>query len=353
MNLFVIFLTGLTTGGLSCLAMQGGLLAGLIANQKEEEHEQVKKKHSKTFVLASFDQLDWLPVTMFLVAKLVTHTVLGFLLGALGVAITLSLGVRLFFQIFTALFMFATAMNLLNVHPIFRYVALQPPKFLQKMVRGSSKSKALFAPLVLGALTIFVPCGVTQAMEVLAINTGNPIYGALIMFSFVLGTLPLFALIGVATAKLSEGWYQKFTRFAAFVLILLAVWGVNGVLIVLNSPVTLQKIVRPVTYFFSEERFAPAPAVLAENGVQKVAIAVMNSGYSPNYVRVKQGVPVQLTLTSNKVYSCALSFVFPEFKIKTFLDATDSQTFTFTPTKKGKFTYTCSMGMYSGVMEVI
>ncbi|PIR61830.1 MAG: hypothetical protein COU66_01715, partial [Candidatus Pacebacteria bacterium CG10_big_fil_rev_8_21_14_0_10_44_11] len=78
----------------------------------------------------------------------------------------------------------------------------------------------------------------------------------------------------------------------------------------------------------------------------------MNSGYSPNYVRVKQGVPVQLTLTSNKVYSCALSFVFPEFKIKTFLDATDSQTFTFTPTKKGKFTYTCSMGMYSGVMEV-
>lgn len=34
MNLFVIFLTGLTTGGLSCLAMQGGLLASVIANQK-------------------------------------------------------------------------------------------------------------------------------------------------------------------------------------------------------------------------------------------------------------------------------------------------------------------------------
>jgi len=32
MNLFAIFLTGLTTGGLSCLAMQGGLLASVIAN---------------------------------------------------------------------------------------------------------------------------------------------------------------------------------------------------------------------------------------------------------------------------------------------------------------------------------
>ena len=34
MNLWVAFITGLTTGGVSCAAMQGGLLAGLIANQK-------------------------------------------------------------------------------------------------------------------------------------------------------------------------------------------------------------------------------------------------------------------------------------------------------------------------------
>ena len=47
MNLLLIFLTGLTTGGLSCLAMQGGLLAGVIANQKEQEHEDLVSNKEK------------------------------------------------------------------------------------------------------------------------------------------------------------------------------------------------------------------------------------------------------------------------------------------------------------------
>lgn len=371
MNLFVIFLTGLTTGGLSCLAMQGGLLTSVIANQKDQERDDIienkklkkQKKRQKylrslqnsKFSLKSFDQLDWLPVTMFLIAKLISHTILGFLLGLLGSAITLSLGVRLAFQTFTAIFMFATAMNLLNVHPIFRFVVFQPPKFIQKMVRNSSKSKALFAPAVLGFMTIFIPCGVTQAMEVLAINSGNPIQGALIMFSFVLGTSPLFALLGVATAKLSEGWYTKFTKFAAYALVAMAIYSVNGVLIVMNSPITVGTFTRPVTYFFSEERFSGTGDKSANlvNGKQQVTINVLNQGYSPDYVRVKAGTPVQLTLQSNQTYSCALAFVFREFGINTFLEATDTQTFTFTPNKKGRFTFTCSMGMYTGVMEVI
>lgn len=355
MNLLFIFLTGLTTGGLSCLAMQGGLLASVIANQKEDERTQTKPASNvqKSSSLAKFDQLDWLPVGMFLVTKLIAHTLLGFLLGLLGSAITLSLGVRLAFQAFTAIFMFATAMNLLNVHPIFRYVSFQPPKFLQRWVRQTTKSKALFAPALLGVLTVFIPCGVTQAMEVVAINTGSPIQGALVMFSFVLGTSPLFALLGVATAKLSEGWYRQFSRAAALSLIGMAVYSLNGVLLVTNSPLTLNTLVSPITYFFSEERFSQTDSVTTTNGVQDVTINVLNSGYQPNKIKVKSGQPVKLTLQSKDTYSCALSFVFKEFGIRTFLKANDSQTFTFTPTKPGKYPFTCSMGMYTGVMEVL
>lgn len=348
MNLFVIFLTGLTTGGLSCVAMQGGLLAGVIANQKEVEKGKSKK---------TFDKLDWLPVTSFLTSKLVAHILLGFLLGSLGAALSLSLGMRLAFQLFAALFMFATAMNLLDVHPAFRYLAFQPPRFLQKLVRSSSKSRALFAPAILGFLTIFIPCGVTQAMEVLAINVGNPIQGALIMGSFVLGTIPLFAFVGVATARLSETWHQVFTRFAATVLILMSIYSVNGVLIVINSPITVNKIARPVTWFFSEERFEKYSdsntAATNTEGEQVVTISINNHGYEPRKVTVKKDLPVKLVLQSDGAYSCALSFVFKEFGIVTNLEPTDTQVFTFTPTEKGRFTYTCSMGMYSGVMEVI
>jgi uncharacterized protein len=355
MSVWIIFLTGLTTGGLSCLAMQGGLLASAIANQKEQEHDEVtdSKQKSRNFSLTSFDQLDWMPVVLFLSMKLIAHTILGFLLGWLGSAITLSLGVRLVFQAFTALFMFATAMNLLNAHPVFRYISFQPPKFLQRMIRNTTKMKAIFAPALLGVLTIFVPCGITQAMEVLAINSGSPIQGAIIMFAFVLGTSPLFAVLGVATAKLSEGWYQKFTRVAAAILIAMAVYSLNGVLIVIDSPISLNRLMSPVTYFFSDERFKNSSQTQMINGVQDVTINITNNGYSPNRIKVKSGQPVRLTLKSNETYSCALAFVFKEFGINTFLEANDTQSFTFTPSQPGKYQFTCSMGMYTGIMEVI
>src|SRR5688572_21391179 len=128
MNLFVIFLTGLTTGGLSCLSVQGGLLASIISNQKKQEQE----KSPNDIALSSHD---WKPVGLFLLAKLIAHIFLGFSLGLMGSYITLSLEIKLFFQTLTALFMFASAMNLLNVHPVFRYLSFQPPAIIRKMLK--------------------------------------------------------------------------------------------------------------------------------------------------------------------------------------------------------------------------
>ncbi|HYD34643.1 MAG TPA: sulfite exporter TauE/SafE family protein [Vitreimonas sp.] len=352
MNTFwLIFLTGLTTGGVSCAAMQGGLLAGLIANQKALETSLDKKARVS---VTTWSKDDWLPVVMFLVAKLASHTILGFFLGALGSVITLSLGVRLAFQVFAGLFMFATAMNLLEIHPIFRWVAFQPPRFIRRLIKSSSTSQQLFAPAVLGVMTIFIPCGVTQAMEVTAINSGDPWQGALIMFAFVLGTTPLFATIGVATARLSEAWSQRFLKIAAVGLIVMAVMSLNGVLVVLNSPLTLQTVAQPVTYFFSSDRFTDKAVVAADPaGLQKVEIQATNHGYAPRYFKVKAGQPVELTVATLDTYSCAVAFTFKAFEISTFLSPTDRKTFAFVPTEKGKYTYSCSMGMYTGTMEVI
>ncbi len=355
MNLFTIFLTGLTTGGLTCLAMQGGLLTSVIANQKEEELEKtVTGAKEKNTIHPT--TLDWLPVSIFLVSKLLSHTVLGFFLGLLGSQIELSLGMRLVFQGLAALFMLATAANLLDLHPIFRFVVFQPPKFVYKLVKNATKGKALFTPAIIGFLTIFIPCGVTQAMEVLAITSGSPVLGALIMFSFVLGTMPLFMVLGIATAKLSEKFQNTFMKVAAGLLILLALQSLNGILVVVNSPITAGKIVQPITYFFSDDRFAKDLEVSAETdsaGVQQLLINVTSYGYTPKNPKVKVGVPVQLTLQTKDTYTCASSFILKAFTIKMQLGPTDSQTVSFTPTKKGKYPFSCSMGMYTGVLEVI
>ena len=49
--LMIAFITGLTTGGLSCLAVQGGLLASSLAHQVEQDYVNQagnKKNKSKT-----------------------------------------------------------------------------------------------------------------------------------------------------------------------------------------------------------------------------------------------------------------------------------------------------------------
>lgn len=331
-------------------------MASVTANSVRHEKTQSTAKSFSIFGVSSADAL---PAVLFLGSKLVVHTFFGLLLGWIGASLSISLPVRLAFQLFTALFLFATAMNLLQVHPIFRYVVLQPPRRIQRWIRTKTRHASAFSPIVLGALTLFIPCGVTQAVEVAALNTGDPVTAATLMFSFVLGTSPLFLLLGLATARLSHSMQEVFSRIAATLLILMAMYSANGVLVVLDAPITLQSITRPVTYYFSDQRIqdltssARDQAVRLEDGVQKVRVQILNNGYAPNYFTVQAGTPVQLTLTSDQVYSCALAFTFREFDINTFLDSTDTKTFTFTPETPGTYTFTCSMGMYTGQMRVL
>lgn len=345
MNLWIVFLTGLTSGGVTCAAMQGGLLASTIANQKQSEGGRKNVESAP----GSFDIGDWGPVAAFLSSKLAAHFVLGALLGALGSVLTLSIGVQLFFQGAAALFMIASAMNLLEVHPIFRYVTITPPRFARKLIKNSTTANRLFAPALLGVLTVLIPCGVTQAMEIVAISTGNPIQGALIMGTFVAGTAPAFAVIGLATAKLSEVWRTYFLRAAAALLIVMSVYSLNGILLATDSKYSAQRIWSVLT--------APvgsgSPTAPVVDGKQPVTIEVENNGYSPKRFTVKAGTPVELTVKSGEVYSCAAAFTFRQFGIETYIKPNSQQVFTFTPTEKGRYTYSCSMGMYSGVMEVI
>lgn len=352
MNLWLVFLTGLTSGGVTCAAMQGGLLASTIANQKHKE----RGDKTKDAIPGSFDLGDWGPVTAFLTTKLVSHFILGALLGMLGSVLTLSLGVQLFFQGAAAIFMLASALNLLEIHPIFRYVTITPPRFARRLLRDTTTANRLFAPGLLGVLTVLIPCGVTQAMEIVTISTGNPVQGALIMATFVAGTAPAFVVIGLATAKLSEVWRTYFLRAAAGLLIFMSLYSLNGILQVTDSPYSLSRMgPRLVELLPPYDNDGTVNAATPEivDGVQPVTINIVSSGYTPKRFAVKKDIPVRLTVSAGEVYTCASSFTFRAFGINAFVKANTDQTFTFTPTEKGQYTFSCSMGMYSGIMEVI
>ncbi len=360
MDLWVIFITGLTVGGLTCLAVQGGLLASIIAAREEEDFEKGNRRSSSPNNLKH----TILPTAAFLTTKLAVYTLLGFVLGAFGGAINISPNVQISMQFIAGLYMLAIALNLLNVHPIFRYAVIQPPRFLTKMVRNQSKSKDLFAPAFLGAMTVFIPCGTTLAMEALAISSANPFYGAAIVAAFVLGTTPLFFGVGWLTSVLGDNFKTKFLKLAAIAVIYLGITSVNGALVAGGSPLTLQSLAEnsPIQIDLDEPaRRKAGGAVLADdlnslevlNGVQTASITVMPTGYNPKFLTVKAGMPVKLNLSNSGQLGCTSVFRIPKMGISKTLSMGGTDTVEFTPKSPGKLTYTCSMGMYTGTIEVI
>lgn len=344
MDLWLIFVTGLTVGGLTCLAVQGGLLASVIAEREEGDLEEGRSgKHNV------------LPIFAFLSTKLLAYTGLGFLLGLFGQTLAISDSIRILMQFLAGTYMLVVAADLLNLHPIFRYAILQPPRFLTKMVRDQSKSKDIFAPALLGFMTIFIPCGTTLAMEAFAISSGNPILGASIMGVFTLGTFPLFFGLGFLTTILGDTFKSKFFKLAGVLVMYLGITTFNSSLILAGSPITLQTIRDqiPISIDLSGGTSSNDSNLRVENGVQVVDISVFPTSYSPNYIQVQSNIPVKLNLTPTGGYGCTAAFRIPQLGISKTLPQNQTTAVEFTPSKPDKLAWTCSMGMYTGIIEVI
>lgn len=339
-NVWIAFITGLTTGGLSCLVVQGGLLASSLSQQEEDYLETTKKTKR------------WKLIGSFLLAKILAYTLLGGLLGLVGSALSLSINLLGWMQIFAGMFMLATAARLLNLHPAFRYFVIQPPKWALRLMKNQSTSKSFFAPIVLGFLTILIPCGVTQAIMVLAIATGSPVYGALIMAAFILGTSPIFFAMGLAIVELLKR--KAFVYLASVAVVVFGLMSINAGQVMRGSLHTFQNYSASLKSLFSgDSRVLGAMAKMDSTGKQQVVMNVTSRGYTSTVNTLKLGVPVKLTLDSKNVTSCAKSFLIPSLKISKILPENGTSSIEFTPTKLGRLSYTCGMGMYTGQFTVI
>jgi sulfite exporter TauE/SafE len=344
---FLAFVTGLTTGGLSCLAVQGGLLASSLAHQVEQDVmvARVKKgkrtPHPKTA----------LPIGLFLLSKLVIYTLLGFFLGLLGSVLTLNATVRAILLIGIGIFMVGNALRMFNVHPIFRFFAIEPPKFITRYIRRKAKNSTdWFSPLFLGALTVFIPCGVTQAMMAVALATGSPLQGAALMFAFILGTSPVFFFVAYLTMQLGARLEKWFMRFVAIILLVLGLVSVNSGLGLVGSPLAVSNIVR--NYQQASNALASqqggtgsAPQISSS----ALTLTAANNGYFPQRLFAKAGEVVTLDIVTDRVSSCSRDFVIPALGYEQLLPASGSVTVSIPAQPSGTvMRFTCSMGMYTG-----
>jgi sulfite exporter TauE/SafE len=348
-QIVVAFVTGITTGGLSCLAIQGGLLASSLAHQIEQDYVGQVSKAKKYAPAAPRPHTNTaLPILLFLVSKLVAYTLLGALLGWLGSFLSLSPATRAILMIAIGIFMIGNALRMFNVHPIFRYFSIEPPKFITRYIRRTAKGTDTVTPLFLGALTVFIPCGVTQAMMATALGTGSAVLGAALMFSFILGTSPVFFVLAWLTTELGARLEKFFMRFVAIVVLILGLLTMNSGLNLVGSPLSLQNLTRGLLPFNSGSApVAESSPPSAADG--SIILNVENNGYFPQTLKVPANKAFTLNLITSKTYSCARDFVIPDLNYYQLLPETGTVQVNIPAQPAGtKLFFTCSMGMYTG-----
>ncbi|MGR3938395.1 heavy metal translocating P-type ATPase [Streptomyces sp. BRA346] len=101
-------------------------------------------------------------------------------------------------------------------------------------------------------------------------------------------------------------------------------------------------------YFFGPRR---ARTATVEGGVQRVGITV-RGGYSPNVIRVRQGMPVELVFDRRESGECTSRVVFPDLRVSAGLPAHTRTTVRLRPDEAGSFGFACGMNMIHGTLLV-
>jgi uncharacterized protein len=284
-------------------------------------------------------------------------------------------------QLVAGVFMVIMGINMLGLFPSLRRIIPQMPEKLQKgldsiFAKKSDEQKIGRSPLIVGFLNGFMPCGPLQAMQVYALSTGSPIKGGISMFLFCAGTIPLMFALGAASSALSGAKGRAFShRVMQIGAILVAALG----LVMFSSGLSLSSFNSPT---ISDARKAnsenvnprtvqdrqqtpsapnttntspsePKPFVpVMEDGMQIVKSTLRSNRYPA--ITVQQGIPVRWIINAppGSITGCNYAAIFYEYGIE-YVFQPGENIIEFTPTKAGRFRYSCWMGMIVSTITVI
>ena len=336
-NLLVAFLTGLTAGGVGCLATQSGLLAGSLSRHFERHSpgEASRPRVGRT-------------ISLFLIAKLIAYTILGLLLGGFGSFLQLTPRVRAFLMIAVGGFIAGNGLRMLGVHPVFRWFVFEAPHAVTRLVRRTSKNGGAspVTPIILGTMTVLLPCGISQAMMAAALGSGDPLQGGALLFAFTLGTTPLFFSVAYCAGRLGAVLEARCTKVVATILLGLGLVSIVHGLNLAGLPVSF-----PYAAEGSASESVPRASVStrgSENGVGRT-IAVSDDEFKPKVLHLPADRQVTLVWATRDTSCCGRSVVVPGLDYMVFLPPTGRVPMTIAPQKPGTILfYSCATGRNTG-----
>ena len=374
----MLFVIGLITS-VHCIAMCGGI------NLSQCIPQIAYGEPNDTSRLAMFR-----PALAYNMGRVLSYTAVGFVLGLVGFLIggDSEVGMSIFLQgilkIIAGLFMVIMGINMLGLFPWLRKFTIRMPKFL---VRKVSKQRAKAnRPFIVGILNGFMPCGPLQSMWIVALASGNPLAGALSMFLFSLGTVPLMLGLGSIVSAFGKKFADKVMTVGAVLVVVLGLamlsqggslsgWLPSDLLLVLviafcvagvmlSIPIEkkeLKNMVRAASMVvvigacalwsfqgtLIQSNAATNTNTEVVDGVQ-VVNSTLSSGRYPN-ITVQDGVPVKWVIDApeGSINGCNNRMLIQDYGIEYTFHAGEN-VIEFTPTGAGTVRYSCWMGMIQG-----
>jgi sulfite exporter TauE/SafE/plastocyanin domain-containing protein/copper chaperone CopZ len=325
----VLFVVGVITS-IHCVGMCGGImLSQSIGKESQNKIEAIR------------------PALLYNAGRVVAYTLLGGVIGAIGSVFALSLTAKAGLQLFAGVFMVMMGFNMAGFKA-FRKFQIKLPN---AACRAMSKPRA---PFIVGLLNGLMPCGPLQTMQIFALGTGSAAAGALSMFMFSIGTVPLMLTFGALSGLLSKGYTKKILKFSGVLIIMLG-------LIMSNRGLALAGMnMNPFVFMSSVGAFgepnissASSKAIKAsiKDGVQVLNMSAKVSGYTPNTLYVQKGLPVKWVVEGEEITGCNNTFVVPDMDIQQKLQS-GNNLIEFTPGNED-LNFSCWMGMKRGVIKVV
>lgn len=206
------FVIGLIASVSTCMAVVGGLVLSMSASYAKEG-ETMR------------------PQVLFHIGRLVSFFVLGGVIGALGSAFQLGGTGTFILSFLVAIILLILGINLLDISPWTKKLIPTLPSFFGKGIIRLKGATNAVTPFLIGAATFFLPCGFTQSMQLYTLTTGNYLEGALTMFVFALGTLPVLALLSFSALSIKRMQTGVFYKAAGLVVIFFGLFNLMNSLV--------------------------------------------------------------------------------------------------------------------------
>lgn len=328
MSYMLVFVIGLVASISTCIAVTGGLLVAVAAKYNEASGDLTGVQRLK-------------PHIYFNAGRILSYTLLGGAVGALGSALTLTPEINGILTIAASVVMILLGLQMLRLFPSLTRLIPTMPKAFSHLVHDVAERKTKRGAFVLGAATFFLPCGFTQALQLYVLAKASFAIGALTMLVFSLGTLP--ALISLsAVSSFATGAFQRyFLKFAGVAVVILGFLNIQSGLTLTDVGTENSTPIVTGTRQASPVIEQPVPIV---DGKQVVDMKIVGYRYEPNRFAVVKGIPVEWRIDASRAAGCGRIILAPKAGVRRLLPPGPT-VIAFTPQEPGDIVFNCAMGM--------